>query len=244
MSDATAAILIIGNEVLSGKVDDTNSPFLIKALRQRGIELVELRVIADVVDSIIDATRALSAATHLFTTGGIGPTHDDMTIEAIAEAFERRVVHHPQLLERLHHRYGEELSPARLKLAEVPDGSLLHVSDESPFMTIQFRNIFILPGVPSLMRSCFALVADDLGGSPIYSRAVYLDVAESDAAAAVAEVQTRHPGVSVGSYPRFDSAPYRVKITVDSRNLDEVLLAVTDLKNSLKIEWMVDIDGG
>jgi len=241
----TAAVLIIGDEVLSGKVEDTNSGFLIRALRERGVRLVEIRVVPDVIDTIVAAVNELSAAVdHLFTTGGIGPTHDDLTIEAVARAFDREIIRDAELIGRLESRYGEDLSPARLKLAEVPAGSTVRTDADNPITVIQFENLFIFPGVPSLMRLCFERIADDLGGSPMYSKALFLDVSESEAAAPVAEVQRQHVDVAIGSYPRFDKAPYRVKITVDGQTLEAVHAALDALRAALDPAWLVDIDGG
>jgi molybdenum cofactor synthesis domain-containing protein len=240
----TAAILIIGDEVLSGKVEETNSVFLVRALRERGVQLREIRIIPDVTETIVASVGELSAASdHLITTGGIGPTHDDKTIEAVAKAFGRNVVHAPELIERLESRYGSDLNDARLKLAEVPDGATVRTCPDNPITVIQFENLFILPGVPSLMRLCFERIADDLGGSPIYSKAIFLDVSESEAAAPVAAVQGRHVDVAIGSYPRFDKAPYRVKITVDGQDLDAVHAALEDLRAALDPAWLVDVDG-
>jgi molybdenum cofactor synthesis domain-containing protein len=241
---STAALLIIGNEVLSGKVEDTNSGFLIRALRERGVQLVEIRVIPDVTETIVGAVRVLAAAhDFLFTTGGIGPTHDDLTIAAVARAFDRPVVHDPVLLHRLRARYGDDLNDARLKLAEIPEGGVVRADDDNPITVIQFGNVYVLPGVPSLMRLCFERIADDLGDSPLYSRALYLDVSESDAAAPVAHVQTHHADVAVGSYPRFGDAPYRVKITVDGQSLEAVENAMEALRHALDVSWFVDVDG-
>ncbi len=241
----TAALLIIGDEVLSGKVGDENSPFLVRALRERGVGLVEIRVVADVVDTIEAAVRELSAtADYVLTTGGIGPTHDDKTIAAVARAFGREVVRDAELVRRLEARYGADLSAARLKLAEVPAGATVRAHPDNPVTVIQFQNLFILPGVPSLMRLCFERIADDLGGRPFYSEALFLDVAETEAAAPVAEVQRRHVDVAIGSYPRFDAAPYRVKITVDGRDREAVRAALDALKNALERSWLVDVDPG
>lgn len=241
----TAAVLIIGDEVLSGKVDDTNSAFLIRGLREHGVRLTEVRVIPDAVDTIVAAVLELAGRVdYLFTTGGIGPTHDDRTIEAVARAFDREVEHAPELVRRLEERYGPGLSPARLKLAAVPAGATVRACPDNPVTVVQFQNLYILPGVPSLMRLCFERIADDLGGTPMFTRALFLDVSESEAAAPVAEVQRQHPDVAVGSYPRFDKAPYRVKITVDGSAAETVDAAVEALRAALDPAWLVDYDGG
>ncbi len=239
----SAALLIIGNEVLSGKVDDTNGPFLIRALRERGIELVELRVVADEVGRIAAAVRELAArADVLITTGGIGPTHDDVTIAAIASAFGVAVVRHPAIEARLRERYGETLSTPRLRLAEVPDGAEVHTSSATPMFVVRLGNVIILPGVPSLMRLCFSQIADLFAQAPFYSRTLFVSVPESEIAVPIAEVQQRHPAVLIGSYPRFDAGPYRVKLTVDGRDGAAVAAAHAELVRALRPEWLVEVN--
>ena len=169
----TAAILIIGDEVLSAKIQETNSTFLIRALRQRGIGITEVRVIGDSLAGIATAVRELAArATYLFTTGGIGPTHDDMTLAAVAQAFGVPVVQSEVVVERLRRRHPEAINAAALKMAEVPQGSRVTLSGEGVVPIIAFLNIFILPGVPALMRTCFEQIAPTLSGAPFFSAAL------------------------------------------------------------------------
>lgn len=238
--EPTAALLIIGAEVLSGKVDDANGPFLIRALRARGVQLVEMRTIGDTIEEISEAVRALSAKAHyVFTTGGIGPTHDDVTMAGVAAAFGGRVARQPELLRLLHERYGDKVNDARLKLAEVPEGASVRLGDGTFVPIVQLRNVTILPGVPSLMRACFAHVADGLRGAPFFSRALLLDVSESDIATALTEVQNRSPDVAIGSYPRFDEAAYRVKVTVDGRDAERVEGTLAAIRDRMQTHWIV-----
>lgn len=237
--DPTAAIVIIGAEVLAGKVEDENGPFLLRKFRHRGIRLTELRIIDDNEEVIIDAVRALSPkVTWLFTTGGIGPTHDDVTVPAIAAAFGVKVVHHPDLLRRVVRRYGEGPG-AHLRLAEVPEGAVLHAGGDSGVPAIGFRNLFIFPGVPSLMRLCFAQIEASLGSAPLFSRALLLDASESAIAALLSRVQASHPEVAIGSYPRFDDAGYRVKVTIDGRADDVVRKAQEEIRGGLDSQCIV-----
>jgi molybdenum cofactor synthesis domain-containing protein len=236
----TAALLIIGAEVLSGKITDTNGPFLIRSLRERGVALREIRILDDEVATIAAAVRELApTVTHLFTTGGIGPTHDDVTIEAIARALERPVIHHPELVERIANRYGEGEAPGRLRLAEVPEGAVLHWGEHAVVPAIQITNIFIFPGVPTLMRSCFAAAAAELGGGTFFSRGLLLDVSESKLAPLLAAVQQRMTQVAVGSYPRFDDADYRVKVTVDGRDAEAVNEAIAAIRAAFDDAWII-----
>lgn len=231
--DLDAALLIIGAEVLGGKVDDQNGPFLIRALRQRGIRLQEIRVVDDAVDVICDAVQTLAPrVSWLFTTGGIGPTHDDVTIAAVAKAVNQPVVHHPELVARLEARYGEAKGP-NLRLAEVPQGAELITAEDSIVPALKYDNIFIFPGVPSLMRLCFAQVEHLLGTSPLFSKALFLDLGESALADLLTQVQQDIPQVAIGSYPRFDEPTYRVKVTVDGRDEGQVQRAVEGIRHGL-----------
>ena len=238
--EPTAALLIIGAEVLSGKVDDANGPFLIRALRARGVQLLEIRTIGDTVPEISEAVKALSSrAQHLFTTGGIGPTHDDVTMAGVAAAFGGKVAQHPELLRLLHERYAGKVNDARLKLADVPEGATVRLGDGTFVPIVQFRNVTILPGVPSLMRACFAHVADGLRGAPFFSRALLLDVSESDIADTLTEIQNRNLDVAIGSYPRFDEAAYRVKVTVDGRDAARVETTLAAIRDRMQTQWIV-----
>lgn len=237
----TAALVVIGDEVLSGKVDDANGPFLIRALRERGVQVVELRVIGDDPDAIVDTVRELAdRTTHVFTTGGIGPTHDDKTIAAVARAFGRQVVRHEKLERRIRARYGDALNEARLRLADVPQGAHVLLGDSDAIPVIEIENVFILPGVPAFARLCFERIAGRLGGPPFASRALFLSATESQIAAGLAEVQRAHPGVAIGSYPRFGSEGYRVKVTVDGRDAASVEAATDALRAALDPGWMLE----
>lgn len=239
-AEPRAALLIIGAEVLSGKIDDANGPFLIRALRARGVQVVELRIVGDTVEEISRAVRdLLSAADYVFTTGGIGPTHDDVTIAGVADAFGKRVVRHPDLERMLRARHNA-VNEARLKLAEIPEGASVHLGDGSFVPVVQIDKVTILPGVPSLMRGCFAFVAGTLKqGTAFHSRALWLCASESDIAQTLTDVQTAFPDVAIGSYPRFDLADHRVKVTMDGRDAARVNATFETLRGRLKDAWVV-----
>lgn len=238
--EPTAALLIIGAEVLSGKIDDANGPYLIRALRARGVQVVELRIIGDSINEISQALRVLSAQVDdVYTTGGVGPTHDDVTVAGVAHAFERSVVHHPTLLELLQGRYQGKMNEARLKMAEVPQGGQVFVGAGNIVPVVMVQNVSILPGVPSLMRACFAALPHRRTGTPFVSHALLLNVAESDVAQILTDVQRNFDDVAIGSYPRFDDAPYRVKVTVDGRDTARVEAAMGALRTGLKTPWIV-----
>jgi molybdenum cofactor synthesis domain-containing protein len=199
----TAALLIIGDEILSGRTQDANLAYLAKWLGVQGIRLREARVVADDHASIGAAVNALSAThDYLFTTGGIGPTHDDITVDAIAAALGVGVVVHPEARAILERYYGDKLTDARLRMARVPEGAELIENPRTGAPGIRHGNIFIMAGVPSITQGMLAALDGKLpGGKPVLSRTVAAWTAESAVAATLAAVEKAHPGTQVGSYP-------------------------------------------
>jgi molybdenum cofactor synthesis domain-containing protein len=228
---STAAIVVIGNEILSAKVQDENGPWLAKELRSLGVELRRIETVPDEVPLIIDALRrCLASAKWVFTSGGIGPTHDDVTIAAIAEAFGRKVVADERILALLHARYGAELNPARRRLAEVPEGASVDWHEGWLFPVISLEGVAILPGVPSLLREGFTRLRERYRTAPIFSRALYFSIGEGALAEHLDATVARFPGVALGSYPRFDDADHRVKVTFDGREEQAVRDALEFLR--------------
>jgi molybdenum cofactor synthesis domain-containing protein len=215
---STAAVVVIGNEILSAKVQDENGPWLARELRGLGVELRRIETVPDEVPLIVDALRrCLSEAQWVFTSGGIGPTHDDVTIAAVAQAFGRAVVRDPRTLQLLHERFAHPLKPALLRLAEVPEGSQVEFQEGYLFPVISLQNVVILPGVPSLLREGFSRLREKFRVAPIFSRALYFTVGEGALAEHLDAAVAQFPDVSIGSYPRFDDADHRVKVTFDGR---------------------------
>lgn len=228
---STAAIVVIGNEILSAKVVDENGPFLARELRALGVELRRIETVPDEVPLIIDALRrCLSAARWVFTSGGIGPTHDDVTIAAVAQAFGRKLVHDERILSLLRTRYGASLNAARMRLAEVPEGARVEFHEGYLFPVISLENVIVLPGVPSLLREGFGRLRERFRVAPIFSRALYFSSGEGVLAEHLDATVARFPAVAVGSYPRFDDAGYRVKVTFDGRAEAEVAAAAAFLR--------------
>ena len=237
---STAAILVIGNEILSGKVQDENGPFLSRELRALGVELRRIETVPDEVPLIVDALRrCLSHARWVFTSGGIGPTHDDVTIAAVAQAFGRGVVHDARTLELLHGRFGPAIKPALRRLAEIPEGGRAEFHEGYLFPVISIENVTILPGVPSLLREGFLRIRERFRVAPIFSRALYFNVGEGTLAEHLDATVAAHPQVAIGSYPRFDEADHRVKVTFDGRDEAEVRAACLFLKARLPRESIV-----
>jgi molybdenum cofactor synthesis domain-containing protein len=222
LADPTAAILVIGNEILSGKVDDQNARYLIGELRRLGVSLRRIEVIPDVTSEIAARVRALSATVdHLFTSGGVGPTHDDVTLRAVAEAFDLPVARHPELEALLRDRYGARLHERDLLMADLPVGARLEHGPGGRGTTwpvVVVRNVWILPGVPSIFRAKFEAVRELFRAPPIHGRALYSRAGEGEIAGALDETVAAFPGVEVGSYPHLEARDYRVKITLDGRD--------------------------
>ena len=240
---STAAILIVGNEILSAKVQDENGPFLARELRALGVELRRIETVPDEVPLIVDAiVRCKQSARWLFTSGGIGPTHDDVTIAAVAKAFGKAVVHDERIVAALRRHVGGELSPAKLRLAEVPEGATVIWTEGRLLPVISLGEVFILPGVPSFLRDGFLAVRDRFRAAPIFSRAVYFSVGESVLAEHLDATVAAHPTVAIGSYPRFDDADYRVKVTFDGRDAAEVSAALKDLEARVSGDAIVRVE--
>ena len=237
---STAALLIIGNEILSGKVQDENGPFLARELRALGVELRRIETVPDEVPLIADALQRCRASAHwVFTSGGIGPTHDDVTIAAVAQALGRAVVADPKTLELLRSRFEQPLKPALCRLAEVPDGARVEFHEGYLFPVISVDNVVILPGVPSLLREGFTRLRERFRVSPIHSSALYFTLGEGTLAEHLDATVARFPAVGIGSYPRFDAADYRVKVTFDGRDEAQVKAACDFLKARLPAESIV-----
>ena len=235
----TAAVIVIGDEVLSGRTKDVNINFLAKGLSQIGVRLREARVIPDdnaAIQSVVDECR--KRHDYVFTTGGIGPTHDDITAQAIADLFELPLVLDPEARRRLVDRYGEgHLNEARLKMAHVPQGAMLIDNPVSAAPGFRVENVFVMAGVPMIVEAMFEGVKGELnGGDPVLSHTVSSFVMEGDLAAGLGSVQQRFPNLSFGSYPYYRGGKFGVSIVVRStkqNELDEAVEAVRQLIQGL-----------
>lgn len=223
-----AAGVIIGDEVLSGRVADCNAAALIARLRPHGIALQRLTFIPDDIETIAAEVRACSAAFDLVvTSGGIGPTHDDVTIEGVARGLGRPVVRDPLIAARLRERLGTEINDAALKMADVPEGT--RVLDEETFPLLACTNVYILPGVPSMFSGKLETVCRSFTGRPFHSQCLQLHGHESAFAQTMAEVQQAHGGVKIGSYPRFEAGQPVILVVIESREQSLVDAATAEL---------------
>ena len=203
-TSVTAALLIIGNEVLSGRTQDVNLKFLGENLNDIGIQIREARVVPDIEDDIVEALNALRARyDYVFTTGGIGPTHDDITSAAIATAFGLKLTRHPEAeaLLRAHYK-PEEVTEARLKMSDMPEGAVLIDNPVSKAPGYQVENVIVMAGIPSIMQGMFEGFRHRLqGGVTVGSRSIAVSIPESVAAKPLGDIQNDFPDVEIGSYP-------------------------------------------
>lgn len=208
----TAAILVIGNEILSGSTQDANIAYIAKHMNQRGIRIMEVRVVPDIPAAIIAAVNALRAAyTYVFSTGGIGPTHDDITADCIAQAFGAHIDVRDDaraILQAYYDAQGVPLNEARLRMARIPDGATLIDNPVSAAPGFKIGNVFVMAGVPKIMQSML-LHVDKMteGGAPVLARTIACNQKEGDVAFALGDIQKRYADVDIGSYPRNGNNP-------------------------------------
>lgn len=220
----TAGIILVGNEILSGKIADANAAWLCRELRELGVDVRRISVIPDDVGVIEREVAAFSRDYDaVFTSGGVGPTHDDVTIAGVARAMGMPVVRHPALVRILAQYYGGELNEARLKMAEVPEGAELVGADPLRFPTIRVGNVYVLPGVPEIFRQKFEAIREDFRGAPFHLRNVFVRVGEGTLADYLNGLLRDFPSLLLGSYPELSNPEYRVKVTLESR--DQAYLA-------------------
>ncbi|HEU0036848.1 MAG TPA: molybdopterin-binding protein [Kofleriaceae bacterium] len=223
---STAGIVIIGDEILSGKFHEENAAFLIQELRSLGVELRRIVMIPDVLDDIAATVIDMAARVdHVFTSGGVGPTHDDVTMAGISQGFGTTVVRHPDLEAKVRAYWGAKLEAPNLRLADVPEGAELVYGTGDVWPVVKYRNVYILPGVPALFRRKFVEIRDRFRTEPVTVARVYIDADEGQIAADLDAVVAAFPAVRIGSYPRFSERDFRVIITLEARATDEVSAA-------------------
>jgi molybdenum cofactor synthesis domain-containing protein len=239
----TAGILIIGNEVLTGKVVDQNSPYLVRELRTLGVEVRRISTIPDEVPVIAREVRAFAEQFDLvFTTGGIGPTHDDVTMEAVAAGFGQSVVRHPALEDVLRRHYGEGITAAQLRMAEMPEGGELVGEGDLTFPVVAFRNVYIFPGIPEVVRRKFERIRDRFRERPFILRRVFLRCDEGQIAGDLHDVLRRFPELQLGSYPILDNPDHTVELTLESKSAEYVQEALRFLLDRLPAYAIVRVE--
>jgi len=228
----TAAVLIIGDEILSGRTQDINLNYIARYLGTFGVDLVEARVVPDVKTEIIAALDALRTRwDYVVTTGGIGPTHDDITADCVAEAFGVPLEEHPEIMEMMRERWGAEPNPARRRMARVPVGGTLVRNPVQGPPGFQIGNVFVLAGVPRIMQGMLEDVGPRLKtGRVVVTRTVRVEgTGESAMAAPLEALANAHPNLSLGSYPFFNVDGFGSNLVVRGRDPEEVATAVDEL---------------
>ena len=219
----TAAALVIGDEILSGKVEEANVVILARTLRGLGILLRRVVVVMDDVQAIAREVREL-ASTHdwLFTSGGVGPTHDDVTIEAVSKAFGLRVVSSPEMEAMLRAHYKDRVTEGHLRMALMPEGASLEATPELTWPIIRLQNTWLLPGIPEVFRMKLTLVSARIVAlgklRAFVSHAVYVQMDEGTLTPLLERIVKEFPDVAVGSYPKWRDPGYRTKLTFDGRD--------------------------
>ncbi|PYF05320.1 molybdenum cofactor synthesis domain-containing protein [Rhodopseudomonas faecalis] len=233
----TAGVLVIGDEILSGRTKDQNIGFIAEYLTNIGIDLREVRVVADDEAVIIEALDALRARYHyVFTTGGIGPTHDDVTADAVAKAFGVGIDHHPEVVARFRERFTEaELNEARLRMTRIPDGAELIQSATILAPGFKIGNVIVLAGVPSIMQAMMDIVSPKLkSGARMLSETIRANAREGDIGGPLRALAEAHPEAIIGSYPFLDEdRKPNTNLVVRSRDPEQLRVAVAAVKDML-----------
>ena len=232
----TAGILIIGNEILSGKITDTNSPYLCRELRTLGVDVDQIMTIPDDIDGIAREVRRMSDAyDHVFTSGGIGPTHDDMTMDAVALAFGRKITKSETIANRIERAQNKMPNESQLKMAMIPEDAQLVDAGDLWFPVVIVENVHVFPGIPELLRKKFESIRARFRGVPVLLKRVYVKRRESDIAHLLNELLVEFPELMLGSYPKIGEESFHVLLTLESRDagylqdsLDALLAALPE----------------
>jgi len=226
----TAGIIIIGNEILSGKTRDDNSLYFVRELRELGVDVRKIAVVPDELELISAEVRIFSDAfDYVFTSGGVGPTHDDLTMEGIAGAFRQRIRRNPELETTLRSYYSEDLLEGNLRMADVPEGARLVGGKGMWFPVVAVENVFIFPGVPEILQRKFERIKEMFREAPYYLREVFLKADEGQIAAILHDLLDDYPDLMLGSYPYFDNRNYSIKLTLESKDFEYVERAHSSL---------------
>jgi len=249
----TAGIIIIGDEILKGHTKDVNSYFLVKRFWSLGIKVCKISVVSDEEDQIANEVKTFSKHyTYVITTGGIGPTHDDVTINSVAKAFGEEVVKNDKIVDVLEKVYCTKkchLNDAHLKMAMLPSSAeLIHSSDakENPFPVVRVHNVYIFPGVPHFVEKDFAgieYIFSQNSKTEFHICKIYLSIDEAEIVQVLNEINEKFKGVQVGSYPDFCSREYQVKLTLESVSFQEVQNACQCLLSKLPAWSVVKVEG-
>ena len=239
----TAGIIIIGNEILSGKVKDINSPYLCQELRILGVEVRQIMTIPDVPEIIGQTAVDFSKKyTWVFTSGGIGPTHDDITISSIANGFGVGLYESPKIIKIIEGFHGKNMTDAHKRMAMIPEGSKLIETLKGRPPQLQFKNIFIFPGIPEFLKSRFSNIKENFRTTPIVLKEIFINADEGKIADILDETLEAYPKLMLGSYPRVSGENYKVKLTLESRDSLYLEKAFKFLSEKLPKEYFKNLD--
>ena len=239
----TAGIIIIGNEILSGKVTDINSPYLCKELRILGVDVQKILTIPDIPEIIGREARNFSEQfTWVFTSGGIGPTHDDITVASIAKGFDIELFESPLILKVIRNYHGAKMTKAHHRMAMIPLGSELIEYAEGRSPQLQFRNIFVFPGIPEYLKIRFSHIKERFRTTPIVLKQIFLKADEGEIAASLDLTMQEFPQLMLGSYPKKSETDYNVKLTLECRDTEYLEKAFNFLCKHLPEECVLRIE--
>lgn len=239
---STAAMIVVGNEILSGKVTDTNSTFLARQLRDAGVTLERVIVIPDDVTTIAETVRDYAARyDYVFTSGGVGPTHDDMTIAGVAVAFDRSVVIHEGLRQAIETAVGPNPAHPYMKMAEVPDGACLVETEPGHFPTVLVENVYVLPGIPEIFEGKVSGLLERFRTRPFHLRQILCSASEGRLAEYLNATLAAFPDLMLGSYPKLSDPEYRVRLTLESKDEAYLERALGDLIARMPAEYVVRV---
>jgi len=242
MQERDCGMVVVGNEILSGKVHDTNSYFAARELRKIGVALKRIAVVPDELKPICnEVSNCAGTYDFVLTSGGVGPTHDDITIEAVALAFGRRVVIHPELESLIRLHFNQRLATG-MKMAEVPEGAVLNAAGDTRFPTVQLENVYILPGIPQIFEAKLTTLLGRFATDPYYIRTIYTSAGEGIITEYLKACLQSYPALLLGSYPRIGHQEYRVKLTLESKDPKYVELAFDHLIGLLPPEMVVKVE--
>ncbi len=236
ITQPTAIIIIIGNEILSGRTKDQNINWIANKLQDNGIKLIEVRIIQDIFETIVNNVRELKEkANYIFTSGGIGPTHDDITTESVAAAFNVEIERNKEAVERLKSHYkgtNIQLNSARLKMADIPKGSILIDNPVSAAPGFIIENVYVMAGVPKIMQAMLDNVLINIkSGRKIFSISIGCSIGEGTLAEGVSLIEKKFSNVEIGCYPWFKAGVYGTSLVVRSLNSDKVKNVKKEIEN-------------
>ncbi|MEE9524650.1 MAG: molybdopterin-binding protein [Thermodesulfovibrionales bacterium] len=239
----TAAIVIIGDEILSGQIDDCNSFYFTKELRELGVTVKYIAIIPDDIDEISETVRHVADKyDYVFTSGGIGPTHDDVTIEGIARAFDVPVTRDKELEKLINEKFEDKSVEAALKMSEIPEGAVLIKENGLKFPLIEFKNTFIFPGIPEYLKIKFEAIKERFREEPFYLRKIHVKMFEADIAPLLKDTLKKFSSVKIGSYPTIEKDGHRIKITIESKDAEEVDKALEYIRSCISKSLILEIE--